>query len=243
MTLVVLLLVTLAGLAYATDCSESSFRDNVDLNSGKIRYPISYGVYYTDSPCYSTPLNGNIVITNELAPSESDILHYPNSDKIGIINLDANNSFFYKYDGNYLSKIYYMSSGGKYIFNTSLSYQSNNLTRALSYFANGSLKGDISFLINGSQTKISSNTFEETYFAENGKIVRIDQNSKFDSLTYTRTIVFTYDINQTIVTQIIDGSTTSYIYSKIVLSEPSIIDSIIGGVTNLFSNLLNLLPK
>ena len=209
-----ILVFTLFNFVSALNCSSTSFFNNVDLNSGKIAYPLAYGVYYTESPCYPTNLNGNISVHDDFNAGENNTIYYPGSTKIGIISLGDNQSLFYKYNDSTLTKAYVMADGANYVFSTIFNYQDNKLSSTVSSFAGGDVT--TSFLINDTQIKVTYNGHDEIYSIVDDKIVQISQNNSFGNFSQYTDTSFYYTENQTYVVQAVNNQVVKTIYYDLI---------------------------
>jgi len=185
------------------ECSDSQFMSGVDLDSGKIHYPIADGAYYSESSCFNSSLTSNIVVTNLSFPYENQIVYYPDSSRIGLIDFFDNTSLFYTYlsDNISLSKVYLMGSNGNYLYKTNFSYSSGKLSRVESYFSGEELISGSDFVIEPDKFIVSSRGANETFVVSDDKIQNRTQVVTYENETYTLVDSFNYYDDKTIVVE------------------------------------------
>lgn len=211
-----ILFLTLISFSSAVNCFESGFYNGVDLNSGKIHYSLAPGAYYSESPCFSTNLASNIVVSN-YSMAENRIIYYPNSSRVGLIDFFNNASFFYTYlgDNKTLSEVYFMISIGKYSMKTNFSYNLVNLSSINNYFSNGELVSSLQTYFSPTLISFYNNEVNESFFISDNLIKYKQQTFLSSEINYSLLDSFYYYKNSTVVLEsfndsIIDG----FVYDK-----------------------------
>jgi len=185
------------------ECSDSQFMSGIDLDSGKIHYSIADGAYYSQSPCFNPNLTSNIIVTNLSIPYDNQVVYYPGSSRVGLIDFFDNTSLFYTYlsDNTSLSKVYLMGSNGNYLYKTNFSYSSGKLSKVESYFSGDELISSSDFVIEPDKFIVSSEGVNETFVISDGKIQNRTQAVVYENETYTLVDSFSYYDDKTIVVE------------------------------------------
>ncbi len=195
-----LLVVTLLSFVSA-QCSSTQFFNGVDLESGKIVYPVAGGVYYSASPCFINNLNSNLVVTNLTIGMNNSIVYYPDSSLVGLIDFFDNTSLFYIYldDNLTLSEVYSMSNIGEYSFKTNFSYTNGKLLSVDNYFSNDLLFTSTNFSFSSDKINVFDNYSYETFSIFDGKIANRTQLSFSGDELITLVDYFNYSEDKTMI--------------------------------------------